>query len=405
MIFGPSFLMDKSTFQGLSFECVVMLMRYYRQPISPILLRELTSDLAKEVRENNDHEMKKKVAQLAAKMHYSHSLVLPDALKIACNELLYNNFIPMNGYQAPCEGMIKAATPKMGSGYCLDEHPMLRILRNWSDGNFSDEDLHKAKAIRDEDSTLDLVSLYREVEQETDQEAKVPKFLSIKEVIDYADLILHLGMTPRREVLRIARYFFQDHTGYVGAVMQRWRRKGCPELRYFAPYAMYVHRVDIIYHYCLLRGFVSCSKKGKAHLDMQYFYYLPFCQIFSSDDKEIVQLFPFFQRPDQVFVTKADLQRDLKNLSVYFASLSEEESASFYEEYGSHPPDLKDSFTVSMWKKFMRPRQKQAGKQSRPSPETAAKIREELLEIQEAMEQQQALDRKYGTKENPTIFL
>ena len=52
MSFGPMFLLDKSTLQGLSFDCIVMLMRYYRQPIPPILLRELTSDLAKEERGN-----------------------------------------------------------------------------------------------------------------------------------------------------------------------------------------------------------------------------------------------------------------------------------------------------------------------------------------------------------------
>lgn len=405
MTFGPSFLMDKSTFEWVSFECVVMLMRYYRHPISPILLRELISDLAKEVRGDDDQEMKKKVARLATKMHYSHSFVLPDALKMACNELLYDNFIPMNGYQAPCEGMVEVSTCKMGPGYFMGEHPMLPILRNLSDGNFSDEDFRKAKAIRDEDSGVDLVSLYKTIEQETEAEAKVPKFESLEEVIAYADEVRFFGKTPRQVVLRIARYFFQDHTGHVGAVMRRWRRKGCPDPRYFAPYAMYVHRVDTIYHYCLLRGFVSCSKKGKAHLDMQYFYYLPFCQIFSSDDKEIVQLFPFFQRPDQVFITKADLQKDLKNLSVYLASLSEEESTSFYEEYGPYPPELEDSFTVDMWKKLMRARQKQAGKRSRPSPETEAEIREQLREIQKAVEQQQTVEKKYGTRANPTIFL
>jgi hypothetical protein len=394
MTFGPSFLMDKSTFQGLSFECVVMLMRYYRQPISPILLRELTSDLAKEVRGDDDQEMKKKVAQLAAKMHYSHSFVLPDSLKMACNELLYDNFIPMNGYQAPCERMMEVSTPKMGRGYFIDEHPMLATLRNWADGNFPAEDLCRAKAIRDEDSALDLVSLYRQIEQETEQEAKVPKFRSIEEMVEYADTILLLNMTPRREVLRAARYFFQNRIEHVETVMRRWAQKGRPALRDFAPYAMYVYRVDIVYHYCLLRGFVKCSKKGKAHLDMQYFYYLPFCQIFSSDDKEIMKLVPFFQRPDQRFITKTDLQNDLKNLSAYFVGLSEEDSKNFYEEYGPYPPDLDNSFTTQVWKQFMRPKQKHEGKRSQPSPEKEAEIMEQFREIREAVEKQQTQNKQ-----------
>lgn len=383
-----------------------MLMRYYRQPISPILLRELTSDLAKEERSSTDEEMKKKVSLFAQKLRYFHWMVLPDALSMVRGELLHEqNRIPMNGTQVPCEVSTEVNTPKLGRGFFIDEHPSLAILRNWAGGNMSEGDLRKAKAIREEDVSINLVSLYQEIEQETNEEAKVPKFQSLKEVVDYADTIRFFYKTPRQIILQVARYFFQDHSGHVGAVMRHWRRKGCPDPRHFAPYAMYVHRVDIVYHYCLLRGFVSCSKKGKAHLDMQYFYYLPFCQIFSSDDKEIVQLFPFFKRPDQVFVTKADLQKDLKNLSIYLTSLSEEESKSFYEEYDSYPPDLKDSFTVDMWKKLMIPRHKHEGKRSSLSPEEEAEIMKQLREIQEAVEQQQTEERRYGTRTNPTIFL
>lgn len=190
MSLGPMFLLDKSTLQGLSFDCIVMLMRYYRQPISPILLRELTSDLAKEERGNTDQEMKKKVALLAQKLHYSHWMVLPDALSMVRGELLYEkNFIPMNGKQVSCEVSTEVNTPKMGRGFFVDEHPMLAILRNWAGGNMPEEDLQKAKAIREEDASINLVSLYQEIEQETDEEVKVPKFQSLKEVVDYADTI------------------------------------------------------------------------------------------------------------------------------------------------------------------------------------------------------------------------
>jgi len=406
MSFGPAFVLDKSTLQGLSFEDVVMLSRYYRHPIPPILLRELTSDLAKKSRSNSDEEMKKKVAFFAAQLSFSHWAVLLDAYKMACNELLSKNVkIPMNGEQAPCDRTIAVNTPRMGRGFFMGEHPMLAALRNWSNGNFSDEDLCKAKAIRAEDSSVDLMSLYQTIDLETDEAAKVPKFGSLREVVEYADEVCFFHKTPRQVILRVARYFFQDHPGHVGSVMRRWRREGHPALRCFAPYAMYVYRVEIVYHYCLLRGFLKRGKKSKAHLDMQYFFYLPFCQVFSSDDKEVVQMFPFFQRPDQIFVTKIDLQKDLKNLSTYFSGLSEDESKDFYDEYGCYPPDLEDSFTVNMWKKFMRPRENQAGKRSRPSPGAEAEIKAQLQEIQEAVIKQQATERMYGTRENPTIFL
>jgi hypothetical protein len=380
-------------------------MKYYQHRISPILLRELKSDLVKEKRGVDDAEMKKKVSQLAAKTQTSQSSVLPDALKMACNELLYENFIPMNGHQAPHDRAIQLNVPGMGRGLFFDEHPMMSTLRNWADGIFTDEDLREAKAIRDEDSSVDLVTLYQEVEKE----AIVLKFQSLEEVVAWADKVRFFRATPRREVLRVARYCFQDHTGHIGAVMRRWRRKGRPELRYFAPYAMYFHRVEVVFHYCLLCGFVKRSKKGKAHLDMQYLYYLPFCQIFSSDDKELVQLVSFFLRSDQIFVSKADLQQDLKRLSVHFAGLSEEEKKAFCDEYGFYPPDLQGSFTADMWKRFARPRRPQEGILGRASLEKELEIMKEFRAAQEAIEKQrtqhfQRGQGEYGEGSNSPIY-
>lgn len=388
-MFGPFVLMDKSTLQGLGFECLEYLSRYYQHRVSPILMREITSDLADEKTRNKDEaKWKRIIKELAAKTQSSQSSVLPDALTMACNELLYEQFIPMNGYQAPRGEGIELNVPGMGLGIFFDEHPMMAILRNWAEGNFSEQDLRKAKAIRDEDSSVDLVSLYQEIEQETEEEAKIPEFQSLKEVVDYADEIRFFNATSRGEILRVARYCFQSHAGHVGAVMRRWRRAGRPALRYFAPYAMYFHRVEIVLHYCLLSSFVRRSKKGKAHLDMQYLYYLPFCHIFSSDDEDLRQLVPFFLRSDQVFVSKADLQQDLKRLSIHFAGLPEEEKKAFYDEHGQYPPNLEESFTANMWKKFMRPKRPREGMAGRPSPEKEAEIMKEYRAALNALEQQ-----------------
>jgi len=388
-VFGPFVLMDKSTLQGLGFECLNYLNRYYQHRVSPILIREITSDLADEKTRNKDEsDWKRIIKELAAKTLSSHSFVLPDAFTMVWNELLYGQSIPMNGYQAPLEEWIELNEPGMGRGIFIDEHPMMAILRNWTEGNFSEQYLDKAKAIRNEDSSVNLVFLYQEIEQTTEEEAKIPKFQSLKEVVDYADEIQLFNATPRREILRVAKFFFQNHTGHIGAVMRRWRRAGRPALRDFAPYAMYFYRVEIVHHYCLLSSFVSRSKKGKAHLDMQYLYYLPFCHIFSSDDGDLRRLVPFFLRQDQVFVSKADLQEDLKRLSKHFAGLSEEEGKAFYEEYGQYPPNLEKSFTANMWKKFMSLKSPRQGMAGFPSPENKADIMKKFRTALKALEEE-----------------
>jgi hypothetical protein len=90
--------------------------------------------------------------------------------------------------------------------------------------------------------------------------------------------------------------------------------------------------------------------------------------------------------------------------------MSEEQRAAFYAEYNHYPPDLEGSFTAKMWKRFMRPRQKQEGKQSRPSPEKEAEIMKEFRAIQKAFEKQQSENLsqqqgKNGQGTNSTIYL
>lgn len=402
---GPFLIMDKSTFQGLSFECITFITRFYQHRLSPILLREITSNLAKGNSEGSNVEFRKKVAELAKKAQFSQASVLIGANRMARMELLSGPPIPMNGYQAPREGVIEINTPETGRGFFFDEHPMVGVLRNWADGNFSETDLLTAQSVRNEDSSVSLMSLY----QNAEKGPIAPTFKSLEEAVAWFDEVRLLA-TPRNRILRVARHLFANHPGYVGMVMWRWRRAGRPALENFAPYAEYYVRVVMIYHYGFLCDFIKRGKKSKAHLDMQYIYYLPFCNVFSSDDKDLIKLVEFFLQPDQEFVSKADLQKDLKRLAAYFADMSEEQKAAFYAEYNHYPPDLEGSFTAKMWKRFMRPRQKQEGKESRPSPEKEAEIMKEFRAIQKAVEKQQSQNLsqqqgKNGQGTNSTIYL
>lgn len=400
---GPFLIMDKSTFQGLNFECFTFITRFYQHLLSPILLREITSNLAKGKSEGSDTEFKKKAADLARKAQFSQSAVLMDAQRMARMELLSGNPVPMNGYQAPREGAIELNTPETGRGFFFDEHPMVAVLRNWADGNFSETDLSTAESIRNEDLSVSLMSFYENAEKGP----IVPTFKSLKEVVAWFDKIRLLA-TPRNRILRVARHLFANHPGHIGIVMRCWRRAGRPDLQNFAPYAEYYQRVVMIYHYGFLCNFIKRGKGSKAHLDMQYIYYLPFCNVFSSDDKDLIKLVEFFLRPDQEFVSKAELQQDFKRLSSYFATMSEEQKTAFYAEYNHYPPDLEGSFTAKMWKRFMKPRQKQKWEQSSLSQEE--EILKKFRAIQKALENQQTQNlsqqqRKNSQGMNSVIYL
>ena len=69
MVSGPFLLMDKSTFQGLGFKCLESLTRYYQHRVSPILLREITSDLADEKKRDDRRD---KLLALANSLAINH---------------------------------------------------------------------------------------------------------------------------------------------------------------------------------------------------------------------------------------------------------------------------------------------------------------------------------------------
>lgn len=383
MAFGPFLLLDKSTFQELGFECWQYASRYYQHLVSPILLRELTSDIAKEKKGKSDAELKRTVTHLAAKAKSPQTHVLPEAQKMAGGELLGHSPVPMNGQQIPREFGVAVDVPGLGLGICYNEHPMMQILRRWANGTFSEEYKQKAAAIREEDSSVSLEVLFKEVEAQIPK----PKFASLEDMVAWLDNVYFVSHTPRQQLLRVARHVLENKPGLIGAVMKRWRQMNRPSLRDFAPYAWYFYRVDIIHFFSLLCGFVSKSKHGKAHLDVQYLYYLPFCRIFSSNDKDLLKLVPFFIRNDQLLVSKENLKTDLQSISQYFSKLSEEDTREFYLEFGPYPPDLDSSFTAMVWKRFMRARRSREGELSKPTPEDSERIRKELKAIEEAMAQ------------------
>ncbi len=311
--------------------------------------------------------------------------MLPDALDMACSELLGDVAIPMNGYTVPRGHGILVNVPGLGYGIAFDEHPVMSTLRDWKEKQFSEQHVKDAEIIRSEDLGVDLVGLFQGLRKE----ATIPKFQSLEVMVEWLDNRRFFQVTSRNEVLRVARYFFQDNPGYIGKVMRRWRLEGCQPLRYFAPYAKYLHRVDDINYFSLFCNFVGCGKDRKAHLDVRYLYYLPFCKIFCTNDTNLKKLVPFFLRPDQVFVSMAELELDLKAISSYFSKFSDEEIKAYYSEYGFYPPELENSFTEKMWKKYMRPRQSREGEQYKTSPEEEQRILDEFQKIQEAVSKQQ----------------
>ena len=83
--------------------------------------------------------------------------------------------------------------------------------------------------------------------------------------------------------------------------------------------------------------------------DLEYCYYLPFCEVFASTDK-IHRKLKILLRPDQDFVGDK-LKEDLIRLAVEWASLTKDQKIERNSQLGFRPPEIQGSIIYELWEK------------------------------------------------------
>lgn len=139
---------------------------------------------------------------------------------------------------------------------------------------------------------------------------------------------------------------------FENQIYKRWHDDGLPSLNTFAPYAFYYSWVLQAYSYGT--AFELFSTRSTNLLDIQYVFYLPFCYMFVTNDsfqRDFANLFA----TSQTTVNGGDFKTDLENITSYYENLSQNERTEREFQYGSYPPENKNSITSQMWKKYMRP--------------------------------------------------
>lgn len=346
---GPITLVDKCAIQALNSNEVFYLDRYYSLVISPILLRELLSTLAKEPEENKDWE--KTLSILADKVDTINSYVPPNAFTMARANLLGGD-VPMTG-QVPLAGGKRVRSRDGTYGVIFEEQPEKAILRDWKRGNFSDVNKKAAQIIREMDHAVDLSKLQKQIEE---QLKNFPKYSQLSDLIKWLDET-YLSQVSQEFHLRNAALGLLNESE-TEKLIERWKSQGSPLFSEFCPYAFYFYRCNTIYHVGLGKGLIPTSKKAKTHLDMQYIYYLPFCMAFTSSDKFLLDFAKFFIRPNQMIVPGDNLKKDLAQVKDFFSKLTDEQKKTVKDEFGTYPPEDGAPLTSKVWSELMAPRPK-----------------------------------------------
>lgn len=242
---GPITLIDKSTIQALHFTEVHYLDRYYSLVISPILMRELLSTLAKEPEENKDWE--KTLSILAAKADTMNSYIPPNALSMARATLLGGD-LPLTG-QVPLAGGKKVRSRDGTYGMIFEEQPEKAILREWKTGQFSEANKKAAQIIREMDHSVDLSKLQKQIE---DQLKNFPKFSQLSDLVKWLDETYFAQVTQEFHLRNAALGLLnQDETDKL---IERWKAQGSLPFSEFCPYAFYFYRCNTIYYVGLGKG-------------------------------------------------------------------------------------------------------------------------------------------------------
>ncbi len=373
---GPIILLDKSALQSLSQREIGFLTKHYYVNISPVIIYEILGDLSKF--ENDQERSNSEVAKLARKVSPFDSMINTNSERLIVGNLL--------GADVEMDGriIISGANPIVDSrgkkGLFIDEEPEREVLRQWQRGLFSENEEVRSKHWRMMSKSLDLEDFKKSFKKVN---RNLPKLHSFSEVKSYIEETLAEGY--QSFFLDLLFNLIDMPKTLQRKVDSRWRYLKPSTLQEFAPYAHYYLKVILSFYVGLASDLISTRPTNR--IDLEYLFYLPFCQVFSSGDTFLISFSRIFIENRQDVISSNDLKTDLKVIADEWDNLSDEEKKERSYDYGSYPLERQSSFTSMVWKKHMKPWKPGSGNRLlKMSEEEQHRLIEELRPMSEAID-------------------
>ena len=337
---GLSIVIDKSTFQSLLTKELITLHNYYRPTTTPILVMEIMADLKKDFNESD--KSKKRVQDFAMKLMPYNSAINIHYLEILTGELLYGN---TNFNNRPVLGNSEVVRSSSGQlGFQFKETAQEKALSRWRDGDFLKSEEELAQIWRDYTKKEDLLENLKKNLQK--KYSVKEKFKNLKSLNDYIDQLLN-NEKIQRELLIWLLSEFDISLEYCGYIFSRWEQTESKKMEDFSRFAFHCCKVKLFFDFALSSGLVGT--RSTNILDLQYLYYLPFCLLFSTNDKFQLQIAPFLIAENQKVILGSELKSDLKFLVDYCETLDDpKDKARVLKE----PPQLTQSLTYQLWSEY-----------------------------------------------------
>jgi len=299
---------------------------------------EILGDLKKETEEGKTPS-EERVKDFANKL-FPMETVVNLHYKVLVKGDLLGNVVSMDG--RPNVGMKKAVASSSGQkGFLVEETIEEKSIYKWKDGKFSEADKELSSLWRMTTTNEEVLKRLKE-----SIKSKLPeKIKDFKELNDIVDK--HLSNNELQQYFLITllqNYEIDAMTGVQ--IFSRWTKEGKPLLQDFAPYAYHCFKVDTLFLFGLASNLISTRPTNRV--DLEYLYYQPFGNLFTSNDKVHKNLAPLLVRNYQKFVVGTDLKQDLKGIVEHLESLGVDERKSFKNK----PPIIESSLTFQLWKEY-----------------------------------------------------
>jgi hypothetical protein len=325
---GPTILLDKSAFQSLSSLEMNKLTKYFIWNRVDILYIEILADYLKKTKTTSPRN---EASILADKIQIVYS-----AQNVNYKTLFRNNLL---GLDFEMDGRIVPAIldGEQTVAY-IDETSFCELINRWQRGDFKEEDKYFAERWRK------IIANYKAddylLQCLTSNHIIIPKSTSIDELGVEIDKLLR---NPDMQQVFLEMFLSYLAIDSATKCIIKNRLSQIPySLQKFAPYAFYCLRVFTLF--LGANKFNLIPMRPTNWIDLTYLFYLPFCHVFSTDDKFHKTLSPALMRKNQVFLTGADLKKGLQELEI-LPSYKETMKAKCFPI----PPMPKESIIRDVW--------------------------------------------------------
>ena len=367
---GPILIFDKSTLESLNPDEAMWLDNFFSSNITPLFFVETLADLEKEVRGGRRPEdvvgsLAYKTPDMSSRPNVHHATLLAGELSGASKvEMKYGRPIISGGQAVELGGK---------TGIIFTQAPEEEAFERWQKGEFLALERLTAKVWRRGLSNINLEENYK-LFQSFFPLGKPKTFADVKKFVDF-----HIDGPDQESALIFGLSLIGIPPHSQVKVLERWNKAGKPAIRTFAPYFAHVFSVDLFFHLAVAADLIGRSRPSHK-IDVAYLYYLPFCMVFTSNDKLHANIAPFFLRDNQSFILGSELKADLGKLDAHYDVLPDETKKRGVMSFACYPPADNSFLVTRLWDKHMSPTWRENRFNPKPQPESKAgkEIMEEI---------------------------